>query len=505
MLAQVFVDLPEQRADGPVFIPPTSSMFEDDSTRSNGTAAPGEPAVRRWWRSMRRALGGGEHDYTRGSISKPIFLLAVPMVLEMVMQSAFLLVDSFFVSRLGAEAMAAVGLTVVVFALVLTLSQGLGEATTAMVARRIGEKRPAEAARAAAQALALSSILAILVGIAGWMLAGDILTWMGASDEVRDIGTVYMEINLGGAITLFFVSVGNCVLRGAGDAHLALRSLWLANGLNIVLDPLLIFGLGPFPELGLAGAALASVIGWGCAGLYLIWLLTSGRGRLRIRASDLSVNLGILSGLARVGLPASLNNALGSASYLLLFRIVAIFGSSALAAFTICARLFMFAESPSWGMSNTAASLVGQNLGAGKASRAARTAWRVGFYNMISQGAIGLSFVIFAEPLMRLFSRDPEVIAIGKEGLLWVSAGYLLYGYGHVIGQSFSGAGDTVTPTVVNAFSMWLCQIPLAYLLAVVWGFGPLGVFQALLISESLLALVMIAMFRRGKWKTKRI
>ncbi|MCP3963859.1 MAG: MATE family efflux transporter [bacterium] len=421
------------------------------------------------------------------------------------MQSVFMLVDSLFVARLGAEAMAVVGLTAVVFALVLTLAHGLGEATTATVARRIGEKRPAAAAKAAAQALVLGSTVAIVVGFAGWVNAWRILAWMGASAGVRDTGTIYTEITLGGAITLFFVLIGNCALRGAGDANLALRSLWLANGLNIVLDPLLIFGWGPFPELGLTGAALASVIGWGIAGCYQIWILASGHSRLRIRAGDLAPDFAILGGLMRIGLPASLNNVLGSASYLLLFRIVAIFGSSALAAFTICTRLFLLAEAPSWGLSNASAALVGQNLGAGRGRRAERTAWRVGYYNMLSQGAIGVSFMVFAEPLMRLFSQDPEVIELGKQCLIWVSAGYMLYGYGNVIGQSFSGAGDTVTPAVVNAGSMWLGQIPLAYVLAVTLGIGPLGVFLALLISESLLAIVMIAMFRRGKWKGKRV
>ena len=464
-----------------------------------------EPRLARLWQELRGTVRDADRDYTRGPLSRPIFLLAVPMVLETVMQSVFMLVDSLFVSRLGAEAMAAVGLTAVVFALVLTLAYGLGEATTATVARRVGEQRLAPAAKAAAQALVLGSTVALIVGFTGWAFAGRILTWMGASAGVRETGTTYAEITLGGAIALFFVLIGNCALRGAGDAHLALRTLWLANGLNIGLDPLLIFGWGPFPELGLTGAALASVLGWGIAGYYQVWILASGRSRLRIRADDLAPDWRVLGSLTRIGLPASLNNVLGTASYLLLFRIVAIFGSSALAAFTICSRLFQLAEAPSWGLSNASAALVGQNLGAGHSRRAERTAWRVGVYNMLSQGALGVSFMIFAEPLMRLFSQDPAVIDLGKQGLIWVGAGYLLYGYGTVLGQSFSGAGDTVTPAVLNAVAMWLGQIPLAYALAVALDFGLLGVFLALLISESLLAIVMIEMFRRGKWKGKRV
>ncbi len=464
-----------------------------------------DPPPRRIWASLRDALRGSERDYTRGPISRPIFLLAIPMVLETVMQSAFMLVDSLFISRLGAEAMAAVGLTAVVYSLVLTLAHGLGEATTAMVARRTGEKRFRAASQVAAQALALGSLIAILVGISGALSAGWILVWMGASASLVSTGLDYMAISLGGSVTVFFVLIGNSVLRGAGDAALALRSLWLANGLNIVLDPILIFGLGPIPALGLIGAAVASVIGWGIAGLYQIWILSNGRGRMRVGFADLKLDLAVLDGLVRVAVPASLDNMLGSASYLLLFRIVALFGSPALAAFTICTRLFLLAESPSWGFGNAAAALVGQNLGAGRAWRAERTAWRVAFYNMLIQGAIGISYMVFAESLMRMFSTDPEVVDLGTSCLLWVSAGYMLYGYGTVISQSFSGAGDTVTPTLINGGAMWLCQIPLAYSLSVSLGLGPQGVFIALLISESVLALVTVIVFRRGLWKKKTI
>ncbi len=464
-----------------------------------------DPPPRRIWASLRDALRGSERDYTRGPISRPIFLLAIPMVLETVMQSAFMLVDSLFISRLGAEAMAAVGLTAVVYSLVLTLAHGLGEATTAMVARRTGEKRFRAASQVAAQALALGSLIAILVGISGALSAGWILVWMGASASLVSTGLDYMAISLGGSVTVFFVLIGNSVLRGAGDAALALRSLWLANGLNIVLDPILIFGLGPIPALGLIGAAVASVIGWGIAGLYQIWILSNGRGRMRVGFADLKLDLAVLDGLVRVAVPASLDNMLGSASYLLLFRIVALFGSPALAAFTICTRLFLLAESPSWGFGNAAAALVGQNLGAGRAWRAERTAWRVAFYNMLIQGAIGISYMVFAESLMRMFSTDPEVVDLGTSCLLWVSAGYMLYGCGTVISQSFSGAGDTVTPTLINGGAMWLCQIPLAYSLSVSLGLGPQGVFIALLISESVLALVTVIVFRRGLWKKKTI
>ena len=462
-------------------------------------------APRSFWARLRAALRGSERDYTRGPIAQPILLLAIPMVLETVMQSAFMLIDSFFVSRLGSEAMAVVGLTAVVFSLVLTLAHGLAEATTAMVARRTGEKRFAAASRAAAQALVLGSLIAVLVGAASALSAGRILAWMGASERLVSIGFDYMAINLGCSITLFFVLIGNSVLRGTGDAVLALRSLWLANGLNIVLDPILIFGLGPFPALGLIGAAWASVTGWGIAGLYQVWIFSSGRGRLGIGFADLKLDPKVLGELVRVAVPASLNNMLGSASYLLLFRIVALFGSPALAAFTICTRLFLLAESPSWGFANAAAALVGQNLGAGRARRAERTAWRVAFYNMLIQGTIGVSYLVFAESLMRLFSSDPEVIELGMSCLLWVSAGYMLYGYGTVIGQSFSGAGDTVTPALINAGAMWLCQVPAAYALSVSLALGPRGVFIALLISESILALVTMIVFRRGLWKEKEI
>ncbi len=481
----------------------------DRELERGGQGGQGSPfrgsRLARLWAGFREALRGGEQDYTRGSITRPIFLLAVPMVLEMIMQSVFMLVDSLFVSRLGAEAMAAVGLTAVVFALVLTLANGLAKATTAMVARRTGEKRLRAAAQVADQALILGSIIAILLGIAGALSAGRILAWMGASPGVVEVGVTYTAITLGGSITLFFVLIGNSVLRGAGDAALAMRSLWLANGLNVILDPILIFGFGPVPALGLNGAAWASVIGWATAGCYQVWILSSGRGRLRVRATDLRFEREVVFGLVRVALPASLDNVLGSASYLLLYRIIALFGSPALAAFTICTRLFMFAECPSWGFANAAAALVGQNLGAKRPWRAEKTAWRVGFYNMLIQGTIGILYMVFSEHLMRLFSTDLEVIALGRDCLLWVSAGYMLYGFGNVISQSFAGAGDTVTPTLINAGAMWLCQIPLAYTLAVTMGFGPQGVFLALLISESTLAAMVILVFRQGYWKTKQI
>ncbi len=454
---------------------------------------------------LRDALSGSEQDYTRGSISRPIFLLAVPMVLETVMQSAFMVVDSLFVARLGANAMAAVGLTAVVFSVILTLAHGLGEATTAIVARRTGEKRLQAAARTMVQALALGSTLAILAGIAGALGAGRILVWMGAAPSMVSAGVAYTAINLGGSIVLYFVLIGNSALRGAGDAALALRCLWLANGLNILLDPILIFGLGPIPALGLIGAAVASVTGWGVAGLYQIWLFTRGRGRLRVGRADLALERKVMVNLVRLAVPATLDNLLGTASYLLLYRIVAVFGSPVLAAFTICTRLFQFAESPSWGFANAAATLVGQNLGAGRAERAERTAWRVAGINILMQGAIGACLMIFATPLMRLFTADPQVIAAGRSCLLWVGAGYALYGCGQVLSSSLSGAGDTKTPAVVNAGAMWLCQIPVAYLLSISLGLGAQGVFIALLVSESLLALAMIVAFRRGAWRRKQV
>ncbi len=457
------------------------------------------------WAVLRDALRGAEADYTRGSISRPIFLLAIPMVLEMVLQSAFMLVDSLFVSRLGSEAMAVVGLTSVVFALLLTLAHGLGEATTAMVARRTGEKELRAAAQAAIHALVMGSLIAIVLGVAGVLAAGRILSLMGASPSVASAGFTYMAISLGCSITVFFVIVANGVLRGAGDAALTLRSLWLANGLNVLLDPILIFGIGPIPALGLTGAAIASVTGWGIAGLYQVWILSTGRGRLAIRHADLKFDRAVASSLLKVAFPATLDHQLGTAAYLLLYRIIALFGSPALAAFTICTRIFLLADSTSGGFANAAGSLVGQNLGAGRARRAERTAWRVAFYNMLMQGTIGVLYMIFAEPLMRVFSSDPEVIGIGKSCLLWVSAGYALYGCGSVISQSFYGAGDTTTPTVINAGAMWLCQIPLAWLLGVTLAFGARGVFIALLVSESLLALVTIIVFRRGRWQEKKI
>ena len=457
------------------------------------------------WRDIHDALIGSHRDFTEGPIGRAVFLLAIPMILEMAMESLFGIVDVFFVARLGSEAVATVALTEGMLTIVFGVAMGLSMATTAMVARRTGERDPRGAAVAAVQAIGLGIVISLAVALVGGLNAPRLLQVMGATAGIIRIGSTYTTIVLGCVSIIFMLFLINGIFRGAGDATLAMRTLWLANIINIVLDPCLINGWGPFPKLGVVGAAVATATGRGIGVAFQLWILLSGRGRVVVRRQDLKLNLDVLIRLARVSASGMMQFLVSTASWLGLVRIIALFGAAALAGYTIAIRIIIFAILPSWGMANAAATLVGQNLGAGKPDRAERSVWITGFYNMLFLAGVAIVFIAFAERLIGIFATDPEVLRYGTSCLRWVSYGYVFYAYGMVMVQAFNGAGDTVTPTLINLLCYWLWQIPMAYTLSRILGFGPNGVFASIAISESTLAVVSMVVFRRGRWKQQKI
>ena len=460
---------------------------------------------RRFWRNIHDAVIGTHQDFTEGSIARAVALLAVPMVLEMAMESLFGIVDVFFVARLGADAVATVGLTEGMLTIVFGVAMGLSMATTAMVARRTGERDPRGAAAAAVHSIGIGVVISAFVAVFGVWKARRLLELMGASPVIVRTGSTYTSIVLGCVSIIFLLFLINGIFRGAGDATLAMRTLWLANLINIVLDPCFINGWGPFPKLGVTGAAIGTAIGRGTGVLFQLYMLFGGKGRVVIHRDNLKLNRDVLTRLLRVSASGMVQFLVATASWLGLIRIIALFGSAALAGYTIAIRIIIFAILPSWGMANAAATLVGQNLGAGKPVRAERSVWITGFLNMLFLGAVAIVFITFAEPLIGIFAIDPEVRHHGTNCLRVVSYGYIFYAYGMVMVQAFNGAGDTVTPTLINLFCYWLWQIPMAYSLSRIMGFGPNGIFAAIAISESTLAVVSMLVFRRGKWKTQRI
>lgn len=454
---------------------------------------------------LREAVRGTEQDYTAGPIGRALLLLAVPMVLETAMESVFALTDVFWVSRLGAAAVTTIGLTESVLTLVYTVGIGLGFGVTAMVARRIGEKDPDGAARTAFHAILLGLGVAAVLGLAGGLRAGEILGLMGATPEVVAEGSGYMRIMLAGNATVLLLFLLNAAFRGAGDAVIAMRVLWLANGINIVLDPALIFGWGPFPELELDGAAIATNVGRGVAVIVQLVVLARSRGRLRIRREHARFRFGLLWQLIRLSGTGVLQIFVATSSWIILTRILAGFGTLPVAGYTIALRIVIFALLPAWGLSNAASTMVGQSLGAGKPERAERSVRLAGVANMAVLGLTGLVFLVIAPTLVGLFSPDPETARWGVLCLRIVAGGFPFYALGMVLVQSFNGAGDPWTPTVINFGCFWLFELPFAWFLAHGVGQGPAGVFIAVAVAESSLALVSALAFRRGKWKTKEV
>lgn len=458
-----------------------------------------------WWRTLREALAGSDQDYTEGPLPRAVLLLAVPMVLEMVMESLFAVVDVFFVARLGADAIATVGLTEGVLTLVMAIAIGLSTATTATVARRIGERDTDGAAVAAVQAIVLGVLISLGIGGIGALLAPHLLGWMGASDAIVSTGSGYTRVMVGGSFAIFLLFLNNAIFRGAGDAAIAMRALSGANALNILLGPCLIFGLGPFPELGLTGAAVATTIGRSSGVAYQFWRLGRGHGRLALERRHLRLDFVVMGRLLRLAAGGIGQYLVATASYLALVRIMAMFGSAALAGYTIAIRIIIFTILPSWGLSNAAATLVGQNLGAGKPDRAERAAWITGHFNMVFLGAVSLLFFVGAPAMVGVFSSEPEVAEMGALALRWIASCYVFYAYGLVLMQALNGAGDTSTPTLLNFLCYWVWQIPVAWWFARHTGLGAEGVFLAIATSETLFALLAIAIFRRGKWKLRRV
>ena len=478
-------------------------MSLQETQATPGAAAPAvQPPI---WDSIREALRGTHQDFTTGSLNRAILLLAIPMVLEMVLESLFAVVDVFWVGRLGADAVATIGLTESLLSLVFAVGLGLSLSTTAMVARRIGEKDPEGAAVAGVQAIFLGFGISLAVGLPCLIYAPDLLRLMGASPAIVATGSGYARIALGGSGVLMFLFLNNAIFRGAGDAAIAMRLLWVSNIINLILDPCLIFGLGPFPRLGVTGAAVATFTGRSIGVLYQFYRLLRGTERLRILRSQIRVQWGVLFRLVRVSLTGILQFAIAHTSWIGLVRIISVFGSAALAGYTIAIRILIFILMPSWGLSNAAATLVGQNLGARKPERAQISVWRTGFYNMVFLGTIGVFFLIFATPVVRLFTPDPEVVPLAASCLRILSYGNIGYAYGMVMLQAFNGAGDTVTPTVVNFFGFWLLEIPLAYVLALRMGWKANGAYVSIVVAECAIALVGVLLFRRGKWKGQSI
>ncbi|HLM54954.1 MAG TPA: MATE family efflux transporter [Pyrinomonadaceae bacterium] len=464
-------------------------------------AAP-EPGL---WVAVRQSVLGApvSYDYTSGSVGRSILLLAVPMVLEMVMESVFVVCDVFFVGKLGADAVATVGYTESMMTLVYTLAIGLGIGTAATVARRVGERDPEGAAHTAGQTLVLGLLVSVALGAAGVLLAPRLLSVMGASPSVIASGTGFTQVMLGGCASVVMLFLINAIFRGAGDAAIAMRVLWFANLINIVLGPCLIFGWGPFPELGVVGAAVATTTGRAAGALYALSKLLRPGGRIHIARRHLRLAPDLMWKLVRLSASGAFQVFIGMASWIGLVRIISTFGSQALAGYTIGIRIILFALLPSLGLSNAAATMVGQALGAGKPERAERAVWQASRYNLYFLGSVGLLFVIFAGAIIAPFTPDPVVRDYAVDCLRIVASGFLFYAYGMVIAQSFNGAGDTRTPTIINLFVFWLWEIPLAYALSFYFRLGPRGVFLAITIAFSTLAVVSALLFRRGRWKTR--
>lgn len=455
---------------------------------------------------FKEALSGKEQDYTQGSIRRAVFLLAVPMILEMCMESVFAVVDIFFVGRLGKnEAVSTVVLTESVLTIVYSLAIGLSMAATAMVARRTGEKNPDAAAKAGMQSLILALFITVIISVAGLIFAPEILKLMGASAETIHIGTNYTRIIYGGSAVIMLLFLINGIFRGAGDASMAMRSLWIANICNIILCPVLIYGAGPIPAFGITGAAMATTIGRGIGVLYQLYHLFSGKRVIKIKKQDFVPDWPILKSISNIAWTGTAQFLIASASWMILARIMAEFGDEAVAGYGVAIRLIMFFLLPAWGMSNAAATLVGQNLGAQQPERAEQSVWRTARYNTIFMVFVTGVFLIFAQPIVAFMNKDVTVESYAVSALRIVSLGYIFYGVGMVVTNAFNGAGDTKTPTLINIFGFWLFQVPLALLLALVFKLGPNGVFIAIVLAETGITIAGIIIFKKGKWKKVKI
>lgn len=451
------------------------------------------------------SMRDNETDFTVGPIGRALGLLAIPMMLEMGMEAIFAVVDIAFVSRLGTNAIAAVGLTEALVTVLYAISIGLGMGVTAMISRRIGARDQEGAAQVAGQAIWVGTALAIVIGIFGVIFAADLLRLMGASEDVIAEGKGFTAMLLGGSASILYLFLFNAAFRGAGDAPVALRSLTLANAINIVLDPCLIFGLGPFPELGVTGAAVATTIGRGVGVIYLYHYLFAGKGRLEFHTRHLAIVPALIRRMISISIGGIGQFLISTSSWIAIMRVVALYGSAPIAAYTIALRLLEFAFLPAWGLGNAAATLVGQNLGAGHPERAEKSVWRAAKYNVIFMTTLGIAMLVFAPEIVSWFSADADILRYGTNCLRILGIGYPMYAIGMIVIQALNGAGDTRTPSLLNFICFWMLQIPAAYWLATGVGFGPEGVFIAIVVAESLLTILGVIIFRRGAWKVQKV
>lgn len=449
------------------------------------------------------ALKDEERDYTKGSINRALVLLAIPMILEMVMESLFAIVDTFFVSKISTEAAATIGITESLLMIMESVAIGVAMAGTAMVARRIGEKNPEGAKKVIANVVTIGTIFSIILGIFCFVYASEILVMMGSEEKLVEEGAGYTSIILGFNVILMWLFVFNGIFRGAGNATIAMRTLWLANGLNIVLDPLLIFGLGFIPALGLEGAAIATCIGRGTGVLYQVYHLFYGKTSVQMTIPEWKIDWNIIKRIINIASGGAGQFLIATASWVFLIRIINHFGSQAVAGYTFAIRVIIFTILPSWGLANAVATLVGQNLGAGNPERAETTVWTAGKYNMYFLLGVSIIFFLIAEWIIGIFSKDPVVLDYGVSALKILCASYIFFAYQMILGQAFNGAGDTRTPTIMNFIACWLIQIPLAYFLAITVDLKVPGVYWAIAISSAILAAMSIYLFRKGKWKWK--
>lgn len=451
------------------------------------------------------AVSGKEQEFTSGSIRRAVFMLSIPMILEMLMESIFAVVDIFYVSKVSVNAVATIGLTESVVTLVYAVAIGLSMAATAIVARRIGEKDKKGASQAAVQVIFLGIAVSAIISVIGILFPKEILGLMGGEPDLIAEGYGYTQVLLGGNVTIMLLFLINAVFRGAGDASIAMWTLIVSNGLNIILDPMFIFGFGPIPAYGVEGAAIATTIGRGSAVVFQLLVLFYGWSKIKVGFKDIILRVGVMLNLIKVSLGGIGQFLIGTSSWVFLMRIMSEFGSEVLAGYTIAIRVIMFTFMPAWGMSNAAATLVGQNLGAKQPERAEKSVWATGKYCAIFMGLVSIAYLVFAPEIISWFTEEPNVVTNGSLCLRVIAAGYIFYAYGMVVINSFNGAGDTMTPTIINFICFWLFQLPFAYLMAISFDFGPTGVFLAIVLAEVLISIMAIVWFRKGKWKLTEV
>ena len=451
------------------------------------------------------AVTGKQKDFTTGSIRRAVFMLSIPMILEMMMESIFAIVDIWYVSQVSENAVATIGLTESILTLVYAVAIGLSMAATAIVARRTGEKDREGANQAAVQVIFLGISISLIISVIGIIYPKEILSLMGGEADLIEEGYGYTQVLLGGNMTVMLLFLINAVFRGAGNASIAMWTLILSNGLNIILDPMFIFGFGPIPAYGVEGAAIATTIGRGTAVVAQLAILFFGAGKIKLMFKDLIIRVSVMINLIKVSIGGIFQFFIATASWVFLMRIMSEFGSEVLAGYTIAIRIMMFTLMPAWGMSNAAATLVGQNLGAKKPDRAEMSVWKTGKYCAIFMGLVSLGYIFFAPTLLGIFSENPIVIENGALCLQVIAAGYIFYAYGMVIIQSFNGSGDTKTPTYINFVCFFLFQLPFAYVMSMYLDFGPAGVFWAITLAEVMIAVIGIWYFKKGKWKTVQV